>query len=181
MSSHATTTPLSLAQQMCETRADTMKAAANRYTAGESIKQIAAAYGRSYGWAHNILEEAGVQFRKRGGRRRTADAQTDSPDATTTHQAAPAVGTTGWQQRTRMTADEQEKAADEVLRLYTEERKSVRQITVQTGLRRGTVNRLLNLRNVERRSRNGGRRSTLTAAPTDGVQHTEPRPAGPLS
>ncbi|MEV4415452.1 helix-turn-helix domain-containing protein [Catellatospora sp. NPDC049609] len=47
-----------------------------RYTAGESIRALAAATGRSYGFVHRVLAEAGVQLRKRGGpRRRKATAE----------------------------------------------------------------------------------------------------------
>jgi hypothetical protein len=39
----------------------------NRYNAGESIRSLAAATGRSYGFIHRILTEAGVPLRGRGG------------------------------------------------------------------------------------------------------------------
>ena len=39
----------------------------NRYLAGESIRSLAAATGRSYGFIHRILTEAGVALRGRGG------------------------------------------------------------------------------------------------------------------
>jgi hypothetical protein len=38
-----------------------------RYEAGESIRALAAATGRSYGFVHRILTEAGVNLRGRGG------------------------------------------------------------------------------------------------------------------
>ena len=38
-----------------------------RYDAGESIRTLAAATGRSYGFIHRILTEAGVTLRGRGG------------------------------------------------------------------------------------------------------------------
>jgi len=38
-----------------------------RYTAGESIRALAAATGRSYGFVHRILAESGVALRSRGG------------------------------------------------------------------------------------------------------------------
>ncbi|MEU7925119.1 helix-turn-helix domain-containing protein [Micromonospora sp. NPDC049107] len=41
-----------------------------RYTAGESIRALAEATGRSYGYIHRILTESGVQLRQRGGVRR---------------------------------------------------------------------------------------------------------------
>jgi hypothetical protein len=38
-----------------------------RYDAGESIRSLAAATGRSYGFVHRILSETGVSLRGRGG------------------------------------------------------------------------------------------------------------------
>jgi hypothetical protein len=38
-----------------------------RYDAGESIRSLATATGRSYGFIHRILTEAGVALRGRGG------------------------------------------------------------------------------------------------------------------
>ena len=38
-----------------------------RYDAGESIRSLAAATGRSYGFVHRILSENGVSLRGRGG------------------------------------------------------------------------------------------------------------------
>jgi hypothetical protein len=38
-----------------------------RYDAGESIRSLAAATGRSYGFIHRILTEHGVALRGRGG------------------------------------------------------------------------------------------------------------------
>jgi DNA-directed RNA polymerase specialized sigma24 family protein len=46
-----------------------------RYQAGESIRQIAAVLGRSYGTVHRRLYEAGVAFRPRGGNRRRTGAR----------------------------------------------------------------------------------------------------------
>ena len=40
-----------------------------RYSAGESIRTIAADTGRSYGFVHRVLTENGVTLRKRGGPR----------------------------------------------------------------------------------------------------------------
>lgn len=47
-----------------------------RYAAGASIRELAAATGRSYGFVHRILVDAGVQLRGRGGdtRNRGVDA-----------------------------------------------------------------------------------------------------------
>jgi len=39
----------------------------NRYAAGESIRSLATATGRSYGFIHRILTETGVVLRGRGG------------------------------------------------------------------------------------------------------------------
>jgi hypothetical protein len=38
-----------------------------RYDAGESIRALATATGRSYGFIHRILTETGVALRGRGG------------------------------------------------------------------------------------------------------------------
>ncbi len=38
-----------------------------RYDAGESIRSLATATGRSYGFVHRILTETGVTLRGRGG------------------------------------------------------------------------------------------------------------------
>jgi hypothetical protein len=38
-----------------------------RYDAGESIRSLATATGRSYGFIHRILSETGVALRGRGG------------------------------------------------------------------------------------------------------------------
>jgi hypothetical protein len=39
----------------------------SRYVAGESIRSLAAATGRSYGFIHRLLTENGVVLRGRGG------------------------------------------------------------------------------------------------------------------
>ena len=52
------------------TGADRTKLAADlkkRYSAGESIRSLAASTGRSYGFIHRILTETGVTLRGRGG------------------------------------------------------------------------------------------------------------------
>jgi hypothetical protein len=52
------------------TGADRTKLASDlqkRYSAGESIRALAAATGRSYGFIHRILAESGVALRSRGG------------------------------------------------------------------------------------------------------------------
>ena len=52
------------------TGADRTKLASDlkkRYDAGESIRSLAAATGRSYGFVHRILSESGTTLRGRGG------------------------------------------------------------------------------------------------------------------
>ena len=52
------------------TGADRTKLASDlqkRYSAGESIRTLAASTGRSYGFIHRILAESGVPLRSRGG------------------------------------------------------------------------------------------------------------------
>jgi Helix-turn-helix domain len=52
------------------TGADRTKLSADlkkRYTAGESIRSLAASTGRSYRFIHRILSESGVALRGRGG------------------------------------------------------------------------------------------------------------------
>jgi hypothetical protein len=52
------------------TGADRTKLASDlqkRYSAGESIRALAASTGRSYGFIHRILAESGVTLRSRGG------------------------------------------------------------------------------------------------------------------
>ncbi len=38
-----------------------------KYTAGASIRDLAAETGRSYGFVHRILKDGGVDLRRRGG------------------------------------------------------------------------------------------------------------------
>jgi hypothetical protein len=38
-----------------------------RYESGESIRALAAATGRSYGFVHRVLAESGASLRARGG------------------------------------------------------------------------------------------------------------------
>ncbi|MEU7911344.1 helix-turn-helix domain-containing protein [Microbispora bryophytorum] len=45
-----------------------------RYADGESIRALAASTGRSYGFVHRLLEEAGALLRPRGGSRKPAAA-----------------------------------------------------------------------------------------------------------
>lgn len=48
---------------------------AKRYDAGESIRSIAGDSGRSFGFVHGVLKEAGVALRGRGGATRGGGAQ----------------------------------------------------------------------------------------------------------
>ena len=46
-----------------------------RYNRGESIRSMAEDIGRSYGFVHGVLVEAGVTMRSRGGATRGAAAE----------------------------------------------------------------------------------------------------------
>ncbi|WP_285760405.1 helix-turn-helix domain-containing protein [Nocardiopsis ansamitocini] len=48
-------------------RSDLASDLKERYEQGESIRSLAAATGRSYGFVHRLLTEAGVVLRGRGG------------------------------------------------------------------------------------------------------------------
>jgi len=52
-------------------RAELSRIAAEQYTAGRSIRALAAELGRSYGFVHKLLGEAGVELRGRGGNNRS--------------------------------------------------------------------------------------------------------------
>lgn len=47
----------------------------NRYDSGESIRALASATGRSYGFIHRLLTETGVKLRGRGGATRGASSR----------------------------------------------------------------------------------------------------------
>lgn len=47
----------------------------DRYNRGESIRSMAEDIGRSYGFVHGVLSEAGVTMRSRGGATRGAAAE----------------------------------------------------------------------------------------------------------
>ncbi|HYS38729.1 MAG TPA: helix-turn-helix domain-containing protein [Pseudonocardiaceae bacterium] len=51
-------------------RATWTKDCIRRYSGGDSIRKIAHDTGRSYGFVHRILVEAGAVLRGRGGQRR---------------------------------------------------------------------------------------------------------------
>ena len=51
-------------------RATLTKDLVKRYSAGASIRTLAADTGRSYGFVHRVLVEGGATMRKRGGARR---------------------------------------------------------------------------------------------------------------
>lgn len=57
---------------------------AERYAAGESIRSLAAGAGRSYGFVHNLLTEAGASLRGRGGATRGAAKAAASDDRSAT-------------------------------------------------------------------------------------------------
>lgn len=48
-------------------RSDLATELKKRYESGESIRSLAAGTGRSYGFVHRLLSEAGVSLRGRGG------------------------------------------------------------------------------------------------------------------
>lgn len=50
-----------------EKRAELAQDVKTRYEKGSSIRELGFEMGRSYGFVHRLLEEAGVQFRHRGG------------------------------------------------------------------------------------------------------------------
>lgn len=55
-----------------EERARTVDGMVKAYSAGKSIRDIAASVGRSYSWTHYHLGVAGVVFRTRGGPRKVS-------------------------------------------------------------------------------------------------------------
>ena len=54
---------------------------AKRYAAGDSIRKIADDAGRSFGFVHGVLKEAGVELRGRGGATRGAKKAASSSSA----------------------------------------------------------------------------------------------------
>ncbi len=50
-----------------EERAALSERLAQKYSAGASIRELAASTGRSYGFVHRVLTEADVTLRGRGG------------------------------------------------------------------------------------------------------------------
>lgn len=58
-----------------QARSDLTPQLVRRYEAGESIRSIADGIGRSYGFVHGVLVEAGVTLRGRGGATRGAAAE----------------------------------------------------------------------------------------------------------
>ena len=61
---------------------------AKRYAAGESIRKIADDAGRSFGFVHGVLKEAGVELRGRGGATRGAKKAASSSAARKTTAAS---------------------------------------------------------------------------------------------
>ncbi|MFJ7205977.1 helix-turn-helix domain-containing protein [Streptomyces sp. NPDC098789] len=47
------------------------------YLNGASIRELSESTGRSYGWVHRMLAEAGVAFRRRGGPSGPAEGSAD--------------------------------------------------------------------------------------------------------
>jgi hypothetical protein len=64
-----------------------------RYETGESIRSLAASTGRSYGFVHRLLREAGVELRRRGGATRSHTAPSGNGRGGTTRGAAGRGGT----------------------------------------------------------------------------------------
>ena len=58
-----------------EGRQDLAASLVERYGRGESIRSMADDLGRSYGFVHGVLSEAGVEMRSRGGATRGAAAE----------------------------------------------------------------------------------------------------------
>jgi hypothetical protein len=48
-------------------RAELARSLETKYRAGASIRELSASTGRSYGFIHRMLTDAGVQLRGRGG------------------------------------------------------------------------------------------------------------------
>jgi hypothetical protein len=59
-----------------------------RYGAGESIRSLATATGRSYGFIHRILTETGVALRGRGGAPKNAAPKNAAPKNAVSNRAA---------------------------------------------------------------------------------------------
>lgn len=58
-----------------DSRQDLASSLVERYNRGESIRSLADDIGRSYGFVHGVLAEAGVTMRSRGGATRGAAAE----------------------------------------------------------------------------------------------------------
>lgn len=58
-----------------EARAQMSQELVTRYLAGESIRELAASTGRSYGFVHRVLSESEVTLRGRGGATRNRAAR----------------------------------------------------------------------------------------------------------
>ena len=59
-----------------ENRSELASALAEKYQAGASVRSLAEEIGRSYGFVHRVLQEAGVTMRRRGGNTRS---RSDTP------------------------------------------------------------------------------------------------------
>ncbi|MEU6587782.1 helix-turn-helix domain-containing protein [Streptomyces sp. NPDC046881] len=72
-------------------RKELAEAFVKEYREGRSIRAIAEAHGRSYGFVHRVLSEAHVPFRARGGDPRTGAAgRSSGTSAEGTEQRLPA-------------------------------------------------------------------------------------------
>jgi predicted transcriptional regulator len=58
-----------------EQRAELARSLEVQYQAGASIRELAASTGRSYGFIHRVLTDAGVPMRGRGGATRARAAR----------------------------------------------------------------------------------------------------------
>jgi hypothetical protein len=67
-SASAPETPLAKGRRVTgNERASLARDLTRRYAAGESIRALAEATGRSYGFVHRVLTESGTSLRGRGG------------------------------------------------------------------------------------------------------------------
>lgn len=61
-----------------EQRQELSQELAAKYSAGASIRELAASTGKSYGFVHRVLTEADVPLRGRGGATRDRRARADA-------------------------------------------------------------------------------------------------------
>jgi hypothetical protein len=58
-----------------------------KYEAGTSVRVLAESTGRSYGFVHRVLTEAGVEMRPRGGHPRAKQARPSAATSGTVHRS----------------------------------------------------------------------------------------------